>query len=146
MGLFGKSFVLAYDQNAPGGVSTPTLSIQVGHPAPAGTRPIPAAIQWGPSITQHIASGNARTDLEERRSILFLFDASFLTDFAKLQAIVLEFLAGLESAGISAHGSRCHWCGQRDVPDCVFMEGRVTRICDNCIEFRRKRIAGEQHV
>lgn len=144
--LFGRTMAQGYGGtihvhgSAHSQLVPPSLTIQVGHTSARSKLPKPAAIQWGSGIAPQVANGNARCDIEDRRSILFLFNASFLTDVSKLVDVVFEFLSCMETAGVLSHSTRCHWCGHRDVPNCVFIEGRATRICDACIGERRGRI------
>jgi len=96
-------------------------------------------VKCGPRIDPLIESGVARCSTEPHRSLLFIFDAGFIETFEILREVVRGFLAGLNAAGVPLRGQRCHWCGLRDAPDCRFIEGRATRICDVCVEERSGR-------
>jgi len=145
--LFGKDLARGHGEKVrvEGAVgaefATPTLTIQVSHADPAPKHINSSDVNCGRRVSQLVQSDEARCTIEPHRSLLFIFDARFIDSYDVLSEVVRGFLSGLEAAGVPLRGKRCHWCGLRDVPDCSFIEGRATRMCDICIQERRTRIA-----
>ena len=143
--LFGKNFVRGHggkvhvEGSIQAELAAPSLTIQVSHADPSPKRIEPSDVKCGSRVDPLIKSGMAQCATEPHRSLLFLFDARFIDSYDALREVVHGFLAGLDDAGVPLRGQRCHWCGLRDADDCIFIEGRATRICDECVEERSGR-------
>jgi hypothetical protein len=53
--------------------------------------------------------------------------------------VVDEFLAALATAGLSSTQA-CHYCGANEVQKLTFDHGKVSQICEPCLEARLKKI------
>jgi len=141
--VFLKIVTIRGERGIPGSVNV-SATIQVSHLPIEPPAEDASSLDWGPTIAPLVARGNAKVMIEPRRSILFLFGAREILEESKFAEVIEDFLSILESRGVQGGGVRCHWCGQRDVPEVRFIEGRVTRICDVCVEERTARVAGSR--
>ncbi|HKQ48083.1 MAG TPA: hypothetical protein VJZ71_08450 [Phycisphaerae bacterium] len=123
--------------------SPAVLTLQIKYPSCPHAAPNGNAGSWGETIDALVASRDARIVVDQRRTILFLYDADKVLGTIELRNIVERIIDRLLQLRVVPGGNRCHECLNNPVDGPTLMEDRLTQICEDCLA-RRMALRDEQ--
>lgn len=93
-------------------------------------------MQWETIPLEFLEDGETQADVEQADGIAWLTVRS-LADIELLPQLVQYFMNRLSDLGIDPYDGICHFCVTNPSNDLVFVEDRVTQMCQQCLDERQ---------
>lgn len=150
---FYRDFAIAVTQkeSAPqkldhGEVVTPpsVLTLQIKYPVCPNISAAVSAGPWGRPLDSLVANRDARIAVDDRRTVLWLYNAEKALSDANLPEVIDRIIDRLLELRIAPGGTRCHECLKSPVNEPCLVDGRLAQICLDCLG--RRRVARNQQT